>query len=138
MPIIFGTLFPSQPPPPTNLQPAVNQPMGTLYQILELQIFPWIINGFSSIPLRPPTWLLAIPINNESEPFKFNKLLLSACPQVNNLFHCYFSTLNIIPQNESWLIAISRKQFSKAKQFCILQRYNAETEIPIQNDLYLI
>jgi hypothetical protein len=112
--------------------------MGTIYQILELQIFPWILNGVPSFPLRVPTQLLAILIKDESEPFKFNKLLLSACPHVNNLFHCNFSTLKIIPKNESFLIAIDRKQFSQAKQLCIFQPYNAETVVPIQNNLYLV
>jgi hypothetical protein len=107
-------------------------------QILELQIFSWIINGVPSIPLRAPTRLLAIPIIFASEPFKFPLLLLSACPQVKNVFHCNFSTLNIIPKNESCFIAIAQKQFSKAEQLYIFQPYNAKTVLPIQPNLYLI
>jgi hypothetical protein len=109
-----------------DLQPIVTQPMGTLNQILELQIFPWISNGIPSIPLKAPTQLLAIPTNDESEPFKLSKHLLPSCPQVKNLFHCDFFRLNAIPSNESYLIAIAQKQFSKAEQLCIFIPYHKD------------
>jgi len=112
--------------------------MGTLNQILELQIFPWISNGIPSIPLKAPTQLLAIPTNDESEPFKLSKHLLPSCPQVKNLFHRDFFRLNAIPSNESYLIAIARKQFSKAEQLCIFITYHKDILLPIHQDLYLL
>ncbi len=93
-PLIFHS---SQRPHFKNPKPTVTQPMGTLYQILQLQVFPWIINGVHSIPLHPITQLLAIPINNESEPFDLSNHQIQLCSQVKTLFHCDFSSLDIRP-----------------------------------------
>ncbi len=76
------------------------------------------------------TRLLAIPINNESEPFKFTQLHLS---NWHKWTICFTATLPLLI-----LFPIARKQFSQAKQLCIFQPYNYKTVIPIHNDLYLI
>jgi hypothetical protein len=59
----------SQQPHQTNIQPILTQPIRTLYRILELQIFPGIINGIPAIPRNTDNQLLSPIIQTNHQTF---------------------------------------------------------------------
>jgi len=120
------------------ISPAVPPPLsasiGTLYRILQLQEFPWIRNGVPSMPTLASGRLLAMPINDDSEPLDINFSKLLLCSQVKTLYHCDFSTLDILPPDESCLHAIAHKNFSKVEERCLFEYYENHHLIPILDE----
>ena len=94
---------------------------GTLYRLLQLQPFPWIINGVPVAPSQLENQVLAIPINDNSDAFQFDIRQLDQfgfCTTVKSLRLCKVSQLQIKPANESCLLALARQQYKEALTSC--------------------
>ena len=96
--------------PNQNTLPQSN--IGKLYQLFQLQPFPWIVKNIPVMPQNQNDQILAIPINAQSEPIQFSMKQLHLCQQVNSLFICDLDKMTIVPTQESCLIALANKQYS--------------------------
>jgi hypothetical protein len=101
-----------------NLETSPKSNIGKLYQLFQLQPFPWIINDVPLIPQNQNEQILAIPINDQSEPIQFSMEQLHSCKQVISLLFCDLDNLTIQPTQESCLIALANKQYLGATHLC--------------------
>jgi hypothetical protein len=91
------------------------------------------------IPQNQNKQILAIPINNQSEPVQFSMDQLQLCKHVKSLFLCDISKLNIQLTQESCLIALAHKQYLDAVHLCQFTIYRPQEIIyPIQSNQYLL
>jgi hypothetical protein len=92
--------------------------VGTLYRLFQLQPFPWVIDHVPMLPQNQTEQILAIPINDQSEPIQFSVEQLHLCKQVKSLFSCDIDNLTIKPTHESCLVALANKHYSDANVLC--------------------
>ncbi len=97
-----------------NLENFPNSKVGTLYRLFQLQPFPWIIKNTPVMPQNLNDQILAIPINDQSEPMQFSMEQLHLCKQVEAFFFCDLDQLTTVPTQESCLIALATKHYSAA------------------------
>jgi hypothetical protein len=83
--------------------------------------------------------ILAIPINDQSEPIQLSMKQLHLCQQVNSLFICNLDQMTIVPTQESCLIALANKQYLDATHLCnfSISRPN-KLLYQLQSDQYLL
>ncbi len=91
------------------------------------------------LPQNQYDQILAIPINEDSQPIQFSTQQLHLCQQVNSLFICDLEHMTTVPTNESCLIALANKQYLDAIHLCnfSISRPN-ELLYRIQPDQYLL
>jgi hypothetical protein len=114
--------------------------VGNLYRLFQLQPFPWIVKNIPVLPQNQYDQILAIPINEDSQPIQFSTKQLHLCKQVNSLFLCdLFEQITTVPTHESCLIALANKQYKDAIHLCnfSISRPN-ELLYRIQPEQYLL
>jgi hypothetical protein len=113
--------------------------VGNLYRLFQLQPFPWIVKNTPVLPQNQYDQILAIPINEDSQPIQFSTKQLHLCQQVNSLFICDLEHMTTVPTHESCLIALANKQYLDAIHLCnfSISRPN-ELLYQIQPDQYLL
>ena len=113
--------------------------VGNLYRLFQLQPFPWIVKNTPVLPQNQSDQILAIPINEDSQPIQFSTKQLHLCKQVNSLFICDLEHMTTVPTHESCLIALANKQYKDAIHLCnfSISRPN-ELLYRIQPEQYLI
>ncbi len=87
---------------------------GNLYQLFQLQPFPWIVKNTPVMPQNQYDQILTIPINKDSKPIQFSTKQLHLCQQVNFIFICDLEHMTTVPTQESCLIALANKQYLDA------------------------
>jgi hypothetical protein len=131
--------------PPTTTRPIPfigtfpRSTVGTLYRLFQLQPFPWIVKNTPVMPQNQYDQILAIPINEDSQPIQFSTKQLHLCKQVNSLFICDLEHMTTVPTHESCLIALANKHYLDAIRLCnfSISRPN-ELLYRIQPEQYLI
>jgi hypothetical protein len=113
--------------------------VGNLYRLFQLQPFPWIVKNTPVLPQNQYDQILAIPINEDSQPIQFSTNQLHLCKQVNSLFICDLEHITTVPTHESCLIALANKQYLDAIHLCnfSISRPN-ELLYRIQPEQYLL
>jgi hypothetical protein len=111
---------------------------GNLYQLFQLQPFPWIVKNTPVMPQNQYDQILAIPINEDSKPIQFSTKQLHLCQQVNSLFICDLEHMTTVLTHKSCLIALANKQYLDAIHLCnfSISRLN-ELLYQMQPDQYL-
>jgi hypothetical protein len=83
--------------------------------------------------------ILAIPINEGSQPIQFSTEQLHLCQQVNSLFICNLEHMTTVPTHESCFIALANKQYLYAIHLCNFSiSHPKELLYQIQPDQYLL
>jgi hypothetical protein len=91
------------------------------------------------IPQNQNKQILAIPINDQTEPIQFSMEQLHLCKQVKSLFFRDLDQLTIVPTQESCLITLANKQYSDAVHLCPFSiSHPLELLYQLQSDQYLL